>query len=119
MLTPEIMPNTWKFSQQSLRLEQNLSGGNGTRQGLFALMYGLYGAYRDVFLRENQGLLLLDVLKQQNYRFYMATSASSFPPWLHPTCTMVKRVNRHGKGMCRMRKRSVNSFVSETRPGHS
>ena len=76
MLTPEIMPNTWKFSQQSLRLEQNLSGGNGTRQGLFALMYGLYGAYWDVFLRENQGPLLLDVLKQQNYQFYMTTSAS-------------------------------------------
>lgn len=76
MLTPEIMPITWKFSEQSLRLEQNLSGGNGTRQGLFALMYGLYGAYWDVFLRENRGPVLLDVLKQQNYQFYMTTSAS-------------------------------------------
>lgn len=76
MLTPEIMPNTWQFAQQSLKLEQHMSGGNGTRQGLFSLMYGLYGAYWNAFLRENRGPVLLDVLKDQNYQFYMTTSAS-------------------------------------------
>ncbi len=76
MLTPEIMPNTWKFAGESLRLDQHLSGGNGTRQGLFSLMYGLYGAYWDAFLREERGPVMLDVLKGQNYQFYMTTSAS-------------------------------------------
>lgn len=76
MLTPEIMPNTWKFAGRSLKLDQHMSGGNGTRQGLFSLMYGLYGAYWDAFLREERGPVLLDVLKEQNYQFYMTTSAS-------------------------------------------
>ncbi|WP_456374328.1 sulfatase-like hydrolase/transferase [Thiolapillus sp.] len=76
MLTPKIMPNTWKFAARSQKLEQHMSGGNGTRQGLFSLMYGLYGAYWNAFLREERGPVLLDLLKQQNYQFYMTTSAS-------------------------------------------
>jgi membrane-anchored protein YejM (alkaline phosphatase superfamily) len=76
MLTPEIMPNTWAFAGKSLKLEQHMSGGNGTRQGLFSLMYGLYGAYWNAFLREERGPVLLDLLKGRNYQFYMTTSAS-------------------------------------------
>ena len=76
MLTPQIMPNTWKFAGRSLKLDQHMSGGNGTRQGLFSLMYGLYGAYWNAFLGANRGPVLLDVLKDQGYQFYMTTSAS-------------------------------------------
>lgn len=96
MLTPEIMPATWQFSQRSLRLEQNLSGGNGTRQGLFALMYGLYGEYWNAFLRENCGPVLLDVLKQQNYQFFVTTSASfTYPEFDHTLFSAIDASDLH------------------------
>ncbi|HFD11060.1 MAG TPA: DUF3413 domain-containing protein [Crenotrichaceae bacterium] len=96
MLTPEIMPNTWQFAAQSLRLDQNMSGGNGTRQGLFALMYGLYGYYWDTFLRENQGPVLLNLLKQRNYQFYMTTSASfTYPEFDRTLFAAIDASNLH------------------------
>ena len=35
MLTPEIMPETWAFSEKAVRFENHYGGSNGTRQSLF------------------------------------------------------------------------------------
>ncbi len=124
MLSPEIMPNTWKFSQQSIRLEQHLSGGNGTRQGLFSLMYGLYGAYWDSFLLESRGPVLLDVLKKQNYQFYMTTSASfTYPEFDRTLFSAIKAENLHqaDKSLPPWKRdianaKAVNDFISQRDP---
>ncbi len=80
MLTPEIMPQTWQFARQSWHLTNHYSGGNGTRQGLFALFYGLYGSYWDSFLLAERGPVMFDVLKAQNYQMQFYTSAAfSYP----------------------------------------
>ncbi len=60
-LDPEIMPNSYAFGQQSLHFQHHYSSGNGTREGLFGMFYGLYGSYWDNFMCiANQGPLLLD-----------------------------------------------------------
>lgn len=75
MLTPEIMPATWKFAQKSHRFTRHYSGGNGTRMGMFALFYGIYGNYWFPFLAEQRSPILIDMLKQQGYQFSLHTSA--------------------------------------------
>ena len=48
-LTPEIMPNLSRFSEQAIRFDQHLSGGSATVPGLFSLFYGLHASYYPIF----------------------------------------------------------------------
>lgn len=48
-LTPEIMPNLSRFSEQALRFDQHLSGGSATVPGLFSLFFGLHASYYPIF----------------------------------------------------------------------
>lgn len=76
MLNPEVMPNTWHFAQKhGIRFTNNRSGGNGTRQGLFSMFYGLYGNYWHPFLAARQGALLIDWMLEDNYDILCFTSA--------------------------------------------
>ncbi|HPS54261.1 MAG TPA: sulfatase-like hydrolase/transferase [Sedimentisphaerales bacterium] len=75
MLNEKIMPATWKFAQKSARFTKHYSGGNGTRMGLFALFYGLYGNYWFNFLDEKKPPVLMDILQQDNYEMELFTSA--------------------------------------------
>ncbi len=76
MLTPEIMPNTSSLAARSINLKNHFSGGNGTRQGIFALFYGLYGSYWDPFLQASRGPVFLTQLMQQGYDLSLYTSAT-------------------------------------------
>ncbi len=75
LLTPEVMPNMSQFAHKAWNFKQHYSGGNGTRQGLFALFYGLPGNYWDVFLRERKGPILFDVFNDYGYQYFIFTSA--------------------------------------------
>lgn len=75
-LSPETMPNTWKLSQQGLRFTEHYSSGNGTREGLFGMFYGLYGSYWENFMHAGQSPLLMDRLQQLDYQLDLRTSAS-------------------------------------------
>lgn len=74
MLDPKIMPELWKFSEQSVRLEKHFSGGNMTQMGVFSMFYGLYGNYWFPMLAARRSPVLMDVLQQQNYQFGLYTS---------------------------------------------
>lgn len=74
MLTPEIMPRLWQFSTTAHRFEQNYSGSNQTRMGVFSMFYGLYGSYWFSFLDARRQPVLMDVLQQQDYQFGLYTS---------------------------------------------
>ncbi|MGK2914602.1 MAG: sulfatase-like hydrolase/transferase [Porticoccaceae bacterium] len=76
MLTPEIMPKLWRFSTGAQRFDRHYSGGNGTRQGMFSLFYGLYGNSWDHFLYKRQSPVLFSVLDQHHYQRLAITSAS-------------------------------------------
>ncbi len=79
-LTDEIMPNTWRFSQKSLHFTRHYSSGNGTREALFGLFYGLYGSYWSSFLYAQRSPLLMDRFQELGYQFDVRTSAKfSYP----------------------------------------
>ena len=79
-LTPKIMPNTYALAQKGLWYKQHYSSGNGTREGLFGMFYGLYGSYWSSFLHAQQSPLLMDRLQKLDYQLDIRTSAKfSYP----------------------------------------
>jgi hypothetical protein len=79
-LTPEIMPNTWNLAQRGQHFKHHYSGGNGTREGLFGMFYGLYGSYWASFMHAQKSPLLMDRLQELGYQFDLRTSAAfSYP----------------------------------------
>ena len=79
-LNETVMPNTWKFAQNSARFTRNYSGGNGTRMGVFSMFTGLPGSYWFSFLAEHKGAAIIDLLQQKNYQMRFFTSARfSYP----------------------------------------
>lgn len=75
MLTPEIMPNLWKFAQNNWRYTHHISGGNGTRWGIFTMFYGIPASYWFSFLDARQPPTLVTTLQKKKYQFGLYTSA--------------------------------------------
>lgn len=79
-LTETIMPNVWRLAQRGQHFERHYSSGNGTREGLFGLFYGLYGSYWQSFLHAQRSPLLMDRFQDLGYQFDLRTSARfSYP----------------------------------------
>jgi membrane-anchored protein YejM (alkaline phosphatase superfamily) len=74
MLDPEITPNLWRFSKDNITFKNHYSGGNGTRAGVFSLLYGLQGTYWHSFLIERKPPVLIDSLLQLGYEFKVLSS---------------------------------------------
>jgi len=86
MLAPATMPATSAFAARGAREFRNhVSGGNSTRYGLFALLYGLHGSYWFEFLDERRGPVLIDELDAAGYEFGVFGSASMNYPELRAT----------------------------------
>ncbi|MEX2132440.1 MAG: sulfatase-like hydrolase/transferase, partial [Pseudohongiellaceae bacterium] len=71
-----VMPETLQFAEHNgIQFTQHISGGNGTRQGLFAMFYGLYGNYWESFLRDRHPPVLFEVMDHYNYQNFLFTSS--------------------------------------------
>ncbi len=81
MLDPEVMPQTCRFAEKyAIRFMDHRSGGNGTRQGIFSMFYGLYGSYWHPFLAARRGSLVIDWMLEDGYDIRCFTSAKfSYP----------------------------------------
>jgi membrane-anchored protein YejM (alkaline phosphatase superfamily) len=80
MLTPEIMPNLWKFAEDAHRFTNHYSGGNGTRMGVFSLFYGLPGNYWFPFLDVRRSPVIMDELQRRHYQLGIyASSKLTYP----------------------------------------
>ena len=80
MLNEDTMPNVWAFGQQNIRYLNHYSGGNGTRFGIFSLMYGIEGAYWHTFLAQRMSPVLIDTLIDRGYDFKVLSSTRlTFP----------------------------------------
>lgn len=80
MLSPDITPNLYKFGKENIILENHFSGGNGTRFGIFTLIYGLYGNLWHAFLDARQSPIFLDTLQKLDYDFTILSSTRlSYP----------------------------------------
>jgi membrane-anchored protein YejM (alkaline phosphatase superfamily) len=79
-LTEEVTPRLHALSRDALRFEDHVSGGNGTRFGVFSMLYGLHGSYWFSVLEERRSPVLLDVLEQAGYeRSVYSTASMNFP----------------------------------------
>lgn len=75
-----IMPATSAFADQALRFDRHYSSGNGTRMGMFGMFYGLYGKDWFPVLEGGRPPVLLDALRQLDYRIEAWSSARfSYP----------------------------------------
>jgi len=80
MLDPLVTPNLWKFSRENITFKNHYSGGNGSRAGIFSLLYGLQGTYWHSFLIERKPPLLIDSLRSLHYDFKVLSATSlNFP----------------------------------------
>ena len=81
MFDKEIMPNVCRFAEKyAVSFRDNHSGGNGTRQGVFSMFYGLYGSYWHSFLSARAGAQIIDWMIEDGYDFGCFTSAKfSYP----------------------------------------
>ncbi len=80
MFDPEIMPEVWRFSKEAMVFKNHYSGGNGSRFGIFSLLYGLSGTYWHSFLANRTSPVLIDTLIERNYEFIILSSTRlTFP----------------------------------------
>jgi uncharacterized protein len=80
MLDKDVMPNVWAFGQENSIYENHYSGGNGSRFGIFSLLYGIHGSYWHNFLAMRISPVLIDTLKEKGYDFrILASTALTFP----------------------------------------
>ncbi|MDQ7731781.1 DUF3413 domain-containing protein [Halomonas sp. SpR1] len=82
MLTPEVMPNLYRYANQPgwLKANEHISGGNSTKAGVFSLFYGLPVTYWDAFTASQTPPVLMETLEEQNYRFKVLSSATLVSP---------------------------------------
>lgn len=76
IFTERVMPHSVEFARDyAINFTHHYSGGNGTREGLFAMFYGLYGSYWNSFLRARKSPVLFDVLNSYGYEYFTYTAA--------------------------------------------
>lgn len=80
IISEDISPNIYEFSQNSINFNNHVSGGNATRFGIFSLMYGLNGSYWFVFLNAQKGSILFDTLDSMNYQTHIFSATSTAWP---------------------------------------
>ena len=80
MFTPELTPNLHAYAENARVFADHLSGGNGTRYGLFTMLYGLHGSYWFPVLAQRRAPVMLETLQRAGYDVRIFSSASmSFP----------------------------------------
>ena len=111
MFTPEVMPHSWRFAERyGIRFTDNRSGGNGTRQGIFSMFYGLYGNYWHPFLAARRGALLIDWLQEDNYDIRCFSSANfSYPEFDHTVFAKVPSDRLHSFDRAKTYKRDIRN----------
>ena len=76
----EVTPKMHAFARGSRVFRDHLSGGNGTRFGIFSMLYGLHGSYWFPMLEQRRAPVLVEVLGELGYERRVFSSASmNFP----------------------------------------
>lgn len=75
-LTPECMPNLWKFKEESEYYANHLSSSNGTSGGIFGLFTGIPSYYWKSFEYSNIKPVLIEQMQNNNYSIQIYPSAT-------------------------------------------
>ena len=80
MMNKDVTPNIWAFGQENLIYNNHYSGGNGTRFGIFTLLYGIHGSYWHNFLAQRISPIFIDTLIDHGYDFtILSATLLTFP----------------------------------------
>lgn len=80
MLNASVTPHLARLAQRARRFDDHLSTGNGTRFGVFGMLYGLHGSYWWPVLEARRAPVLLETLEAAGYELRVLSSASmDFP----------------------------------------
>jgi hypothetical protein len=91
-----VTPTLSDLAHRSLWFRNHLSGGNGTRMGVFSMFYGLPGPYWFTFLRENRGPVVIDWVVDHGYQVDAYTSDDfSYPEFAQTVFARVPHENLH------------------------
>ncbi|MHC5055186.1 MAG: sulfatase-like hydrolase/transferase [Planctomycetota bacterium] len=66
---PKIMPFVHGFAEGNIACEKHWAGGNNSHAGIFSIMYGLYGSYREAAVAGRQEPAMVGALKRRGYDF--------------------------------------------------
>ncbi len=78
MLNKEVTPNLYNFvhSHPIMVFSNHMSGGNGTRMGIFSLFYGLFGTYWEPIENEGVPPVFISEMIKRNYQMGIFANAS-------------------------------------------
>lgn len=115
VLTPEIMPNVYKFAQTETIFSNHYAGGNATRHGVFSLFYGIPGTYWSQALNTQTPSALITALQKNDYSLGIFASAPLTRPEFHATVfSTVKnlRVKAPGESVLDRDRNSIDEFIA-------
>lgn len=101
MVNEQTTPQIRRFAQRHPVQEftRHISGGNGTRVGVFSLFYGIPGTYWDLMYQEQRGPLLMDEFIKRDYQMGIFASARlSSPPFDRTVFSGVKNLRLESEG---------------------
>ena len=79
-LTPECMPNVYRFAEQNQWFTNHLSSSNGTRSSIFGIFFGLSCYYWESFVPSHVYPLFIDRLIELGYKCQTYPSATLLDP---------------------------------------
>ena len=122
-MNQRVTPMIYKFSQRSLVFDDNDSGGNCTRPGIFSLFYSIPENYWTAVLSQHVGPLFIHQLIKDGYRMGIFRSASLHYPAFDKTVFLqVKHLRIHTPGVesfdrDRYITKSFQHFIATNRRG--
>lgn len=79
-LTPECMPNIYRYALQNQWYKNHLSGSNGTRSGVFSLVFAIPSYYWNMAEANHITPVIFDVCRQEGITFHNYPGASQLDP---------------------------------------
>ena len=79
-LTPECMPNIYRYALQNQWYKNHLSGSNGTRSGVFSLVFAIPSYYWNMAEANHITPVIFDVCRQEGITFRNYPGASQLDP---------------------------------------
>lgn len=94
-MTKTVTPNIYRFAKHAWQFDNNWSGGNCTKTGIFSLFYGIPANYWTAMLHHRRSPLLIDLLKKQHYQINLLASATlRFPQFEKTVFTNVHNIKQ-------------------------
>jgi membrane-anchored protein YejM (alkaline phosphatase superfamily) len=116
---PDVMPALTSFAAGAVRFDNHYASGNGTRFGVFGLLYGLNGNLWHAFLQARQPPAWVRPLVGRGYRFRVLSSAKlTFPEFRKTAFVSIPEGVRDqypGDSLPERDRAVVADFVSEMR----